>query len=71
MEDIEIPDEKELEKTFLSLNRKQKEIFDYVLNTLAHQDKHDNNSCSCNENNPFRVFCSGVGGKRLIQKIYF
>jgi len=59
---MDLPDEQELKTNILFLNKKQKEIYDTVLNTLAHQDQHNNKTCTCIDNNPLRIFCSGVGG---------
>ena len=55
-------DKQELKTNISSLNKKQKEIFDTDLNKLANQDKHINKTYTCNDNNPLRIFCSGVGG---------
>lgn len=62
MDRANIPDDDEIEKNISSLNKKQKDIYDYILKTLDHQEKHNDKTCSCNEVSPLRIFCSGVSG---------
>ena len=44
------------------LNADQRRVFDTVKTHLLHERSHENNTCSCNDLKPLRLFISGVGG---------
>lgn len=54
-------DKLSLEDRVAMLNDDQRRIFDKIKAHLFHQQKHENNDCSCNFK-PIQLFVSGVGG---------
>jgi hypothetical protein len=60
-----------IEKKISELNNGQLSIFNKIINNIEHYELHRNSSCQCSENNkPLRLFCSGVGGNKIIN-IFF